>query len=310
MACRFELVLEGEDEPWLRAAGEEALGEIARLEDRLSRFRPASDVSRVNARAAREAVPVEPTLFRLLQRSMDLYRATDGAFDLTVAPLMQAWGFYREGGRLPEPAVLEDARARTGMDLLELDETRRTVRFKREGVQVDLGAIGKGYAVDEAVALLREAGVERAFLHGGTSTIYGLGRPFEADGWKVAVVDPADPDDVVSVVTLVDEALSVSAVWGKAFEVDGETYGHVLDPRAGRPVRGAVLAAAAGSSAADADAFSTALLVLGEVRPFEGYRSLVVRPDDGAGACELLDGGLCEDVSADRRSLTRLITTI
>ncbi len=277
MACRFELVLQGEDEPWLRAAGEEALREIERLETRLSRFLPASDVSRINAHASQKAVPVEPWLFDLLKHSLYLHHCTDGAFDLTVGPLMQAWGFYGDGGRVPDADELAEARLRTGMHLVELDEAHRTVRFAHEGVALDFGAIGKGYAVDEAMHLLREAGVERAFLHGGASTMYGIGQPLDADSWNVAVVDPRSPDEPIAVVAIRDEALSVSAVSGKFFEVEGTCYGHVLDPRLGKPVRGALLAATVTSSAATADAVSTALLV--HARPLPGYRSLVIRPD-------------------------------
>ena len=277
MACRFELVLQGEDEPWLRAAGEEALREIERLETRLSRFLPASDVSRINAHASQKAVPVEPWLFDLLKHSLYLHRCTDGAFDLTVGPLMQAWGFYGDGGGVPDADELAEARLRTGMHLVELDEAHRTVRFAHEGVALDFGAIGKGYAVDEAMHLLREAGVERAFLHGGASTMYGIGQPLDADAWNVAVVDPRSPDEPIAVVAIRDEALSVSAVSGKFFEVEGTCYGHVLDPRLGKPVRGALLAATVSSSAATADAVSTALLV--HARPLSGYRSLVIRPD-------------------------------
>lgn len=291
MACRFELVLQGADEPWLRAVGEEALREIERLEAQLSIFRPDSDVSRINARAAREPVRVEPRLFQLLQLAMQVHRDTAWAFDLTVGPLMRAWGFYGEGGRKPSPAELAGAQARTGMDLIELDARNRTVQFLRDGLRLDFGAIGKGYAIDEAVAILRESGVERAFLHGGTSTMYGLGRPIDAPAWTVLVPHPSDPDHPLGQVSLTDRALSVSAVWGKSF-VDGDaTYGHVIDPRLGHPVRAALLAAAASPSATISDAVSTALLVRGRPHSYRDVRSLVVRRSR-RGRETVLDAGL------------------
>lgn len=286
MASRFELILEGDDEPWLRAAGEEALSEIERLDRQLTIFSPASDVSRINVRAAQEPVPVEPRLFALLMLCRRLTDETEGAFDITVAPLMRAWGFYRGSGWLPADEALERARSVTGMHLVHLDEARRTVAFEREGVRLDLGAIGKGYAIDEAAAILREAGVERAFLHGGTSTAVGIGRQEDGQPWRVALPYPGDApaplalppserglrnevdlpssdSSVLAVTQLEDASVSVSAVWGKAFEADGKTLGHVLDPRIGRPVEGALMTAAAGPSATEADALSTALLVLG-----------------------------------------------
>jgi thiamine biosynthesis lipoprotein len=303
MATRFELVLHGEDAAWLRAAGEAALAEIDRLEAQLSFYRRSSEVSRINARAADEPVPVEPRLFRLLLRARRLYEETQGAFDVTVAPLMRCWGFVGGTGRLPDPEALAEARARSGMHRVTLDEARRTVAFERPGVMIDLGGIGKGYAVEEAVYLLEEAGVTSAFLHGGTSTIYALGAPPGEAAWNVALpypdADEASPGEagVLAVVPLKDEALSVSAVWGKAFEVDGKVYGHVLDPRLGHPVDGAALAAVVLPSATDGDALSTALLVLGRdgagylaQRP--GLRTLVLFPPGADGRFEVVAQGL------------------
>jgi thiamine biosynthesis lipoprotein len=264
MATRFEMLLPGEDLVRLRAAGEEALDEIERLEDQLSFYRSSSEISDLNARAAKEPVAVDPRLFRLLQRARSLSEATEGAFDITVALLMRCWGFVNGTGRLPEPEELAAARAVVGMDRVELDEDEFTVRFKAAGVTLDLGAIGKGYALERAAALLVEAGITSALLHGGTSTIVAIGAPPGADYWSVAIQHPARSDESVAVVPLCNESLSVSAVHGKAFIADGRLLGHVLDPRTGHPVIGAQLATVAMPSAADSDALSTALLILGE----------------------------------------------
>ncbi len=278
MATRFEIVLGGEHETALRAAGEEALDEIERLEGRLSRFRETSEIFQVNARAARAPVRVSPPVFELLRRAQALSRQTDGAFDPTVGPLMRCWGFDRNEGRVPAPEELTRARECIGMDLVEFGASGFTVRFTRPGVLLDLGAFGKGYAIDCAVELLREAGVRSALIHGGTSTVYGLGTPPDTERWTVAVPRPEYgprflapgaaagrdlPEAVLTTIGLRDEALSLSAVWGRSFTVGGRTYGHVMDPRIGAPVEGAVMAAVAAPSAADSDALSTALLVLG-----------------------------------------------
>ncbi len=304
MATRFELVLHGEDDVRLRASGEEALAEIQRLDAQLSFYRPSSEISRINARAAAGPVRVEPRLFRLLQTARRLHTETGGAFDLTVAPLMQCWGFTGNTGRLPEPEALAEARRRTGMHLVTLDEADFTVAFVRPGVRLDLGAIGKGYAIEEAARILIDAGVRSAFLHGGTSTIHAIGAPHDGERWNVALPYPdTDADapidhDVLAVVPLENEALSVSAVWGKAFVVDGTTYGHVLDPRSGRPVEGALLAAVAGPSATACDALSTALLVLGRdakelLAGFgDSLRAVVVCPTDERGEFEVIEAGI------------------
>lgn len=271
MATRFEIVLHGPTESRLRAAGEEALNEIERLEAQLSFYRPTSEISRLNALAAESRVRVEPELFRLLQHALQLARETRGAFDITVAPLMRAWGFTKGTGQVPDPKALAEAKACTGWRHVELDDREFTVRFARPGVMLDLGAIGKGYALGRAAEILREDGITNALLHGGTSTACALGSPPDADAWKVAIerphapVSPAipSPENILATVELHDESLSVSAVWGKCFTVDARLFGHVIDPRTGEPAQGAMLAAVALPSATETDALSTALLTVG-----------------------------------------------
>ena len=300
MATRFEIVLFGENAVALRAAGEEALDEIERLEGQLSLYRPSSELSNINACAATRPVRVEPKLFRLLQRAQRLSFESGGAFDVTVAPLMRCWGFVQDTGRLPDPEELKDAQGKVGMHLVALQEDDFTVRFHREGVMIDLGSIGKGYALECASELLQDAGVISALLQGGTSSAYAIGTPPDAEAWKIAIEHPnlnksgrisstssskgegLPSDELIAVVPLKNESLSVSAVWGKSFEAAGKAYGHVIDPRIGRPVDGPLLAAVALSSAAESDALSTALLTLGlagidqitKLRP--GMRGLIM----------------------------------
>ena len=171
MATRFEMVLHGEDELGLRAAGEEALDEITALASQLNFYGADSEITRINAGAALGPVPVEPGLFRLLQEAKGVHGLSGGAFDITVAPLMRCWGFADGKHRVPSPGELAKARECVGMDLVHLDEETFTVQFERSGVQVDLGAVGKGYALEIANEVLREAGVANALIHGGTSSV-------------------------------------------------------------------------------------------------------------------------------------------
>jgi len=284
MATRFEIVLPGEDESRLRAAGEEALAEIERLDTQLSLYQADSEITWINARAAKSAVKVEPRLFRLLERCAELTRLTDGAFDITIAPLMLAWGFVGGSGRMPKDSDVEKARETVGMHHVLLDADSFTARFDREDVTLDLGAVGKGYAIERAVGILRECGVTSGLIHGGTSTVYGIGAQPDGKPWKIAIRNPAKPDSHLDVVELRDSALSVSAVRGKSFIADGTEFGHVIDPRTGRPVAGALAAAVIGPSPTDCDALSTALLVLDEPgisllgERFPGYEGLVAVP--------------------------------
>lgn len=275
MATRFELVLHGTNEAALRAAGEQALDEIDRLEAQLSLFRPTSEIADVNQRAHRAPVRVSPPVFALLQHARTLWEETEGAFDITIAPLLRAWGFLGGAGHLPESATLKAAREVVDMSLVQLDAAEFTVRFARPGVMLDLGAIGKGYAIERAAELLREAGVTSALLHGGTSTAISIGTPPDQVGWLIAVDPPPStvaavppgeatgPASPMATFRLKDESLSVSAVWGKSFTADNKSFGHVLDPRSGQPATGTLLSAVVLPSATESDAFSTALLVCG-----------------------------------------------
>jgi len=292
MATRFEIVTYGDHEASLRAAAEEALNEIQRIEAQLSLYRPDSEVAHLNARAAREWVRVSPEVFRLIERAAYLSSKTDGAFDVTIAPLVRCWGFMGGTGRRPTPEALEQARQTVGMQLVELDPENFAVRFLRPGVMLDFGAIGKGHAIDQAAQLLREEGITSAILHGGTSTVFAVGKPPDQPAWKVAIEAPPETEGAQpkprAVVELHDEALSVSAVWGKSFSSAGKTFGHVIDPRTGYPAENAHLAAVILPSAAETDALSTALLTIGPAGQdaiasfLPNLRSLVMTLSPGA----------------------------
>jgi FAD:protein FMN transferase len=275
MATRFELVLHGDQPGALRAAGEEALDEIERVENQFSLYRSHTEIAQLNARAADEWVRVSPPVFRLLEHARRLSEETGGAFDITAGTLVRCWGFQGGTGHKPSPEAITDARACVGMNLVEMNASASAVRFSRPGVLLDLGAIGKGYAIDRAVELLRAAGVTSALLHGGTSTTVAIGAPPDAAAWSVAVdlpsIDATSPSTRLAAISLRDESLSVSAVWGRSFQSGDERYGHVIDPRTGHPVRAALLAALVLPSATESDALSTALLLDGP----EGFAGMM-----------------------------------
>ena len=281
MATRFEIVLHGDDPVALRAAAEEALDEVQRIESMLSLYRPDSEIAYLNARAAHEAVRASSELFQLLTVATRLSEETMGAFDITIGPLMKLWGFMGSQGSVPDADQLAEVRSRVGMNKVILDHNSQSVRFSQPGLLLDLGSIGKGHAIERATELLREAGVATGLVHGGTSTSYGIGE----EGWKIAIERPeveGAPAAVLAIVPLSDSALSVSALWGKSFARGETTYGHVIDPRNGAPAEKTVLAAVSVASATESDALSNALLVLGSkgheliqrIRP--GARTLTV----------------------------------
>jgi thiamine biosynthesis lipoprotein len=264
MATTFEVLLPY-GIPHALAAVEAALDEVDRLEDQLTVFRDNSEVSRLNRRAARQPVEVEDGLFHLLALSARLSAETEGAFDITTGPLTKAWGFYRRQGRVPSEEVRAEALRRVGMRHVELRPEPPTVQFRRHGVEINLGSIGKGYALDRVSQLLcTEWNLPAALLHGGHSSVYAMGtEPGERRGWAVGIRHPWDPERRLAVVRLRDRALATSAATFQHLEHEGRKLGHVLDPRTGWPAEGLASATAVAATAAEADALSTAFFVLG-----------------------------------------------
>jgi FAD:protein FMN transferase len=297
MATRFELVLYGEDSVHLRAAGEEALQEIERLESQLSFYSPSSEISRINALAAEQPVKVEARLFNLLRDCIELTRRTEGAFDITIGPLMRAWRFFGSDGLVPDAGEIDSIRSLIGIGNIELEHKSLTVRFKRRGVQLDLGAYGKGYAIDRAIGLLSDNGITIALLHGGGSSIHCLGARPGASAWEVGLSQPFNSGPKRSVVNLRDSALSISALHGKSILEHGVRHGHVLDPRTCAPVKTHAAAAVTGADSALCEALSTALLVNGPkwlstmTECFPGFEGIVA-----------LENGVCSSASWNSHS--------
>ena len=295
MACRFEITLASQHAAWVPAA-RAALDTIDRLEAELSVFREESAISRLNRRAARDegdgtevAVEINEDLFRLLERCHDLHRDTGGAFDITSTPLSRCWGFLQREGRVPSAEAIDAARARVGFERVALDPARRTTRFERSGIELNLGAIGKGYALDCVAVGMRRAGVTDALLSAGRSSLLAIGGG--ARGWDVEVVSARAARGSAPLplarLRLRDVALGTSGAGEQFVIADGTRYGHVIDPRTGWPASGVLSATVVTSSAADADALSTAFLV-GGVELAERYCSdhhgvlALVTPDDGS----------------------------
>ena len=263
MATRFEVALHGAPEAILRAAAEEALAEITRLEGMLSLYQPTSEIAHINTRGDREPVRVSPEVFSLLEHCVALGEQTGGGFDITLAPLMRCWRFMNDSGAAPSDAALAEARALCGWPQLRLDPEHTTVQLATNGAMLDLGSVGKGYALEQAATLLQENEFENFLIHGGTSTVCARGVQADGEPWRIAVEHPDADQPPLSIVDLQNESLSVSGIGGKSFIDDaGVEQGHVIDPRTGRPTQAARVAAVVCSSATVSDAWATALLVV------------------------------------------------
>ncbi len=288
MATTFEIILPF-NTPSAGEAAQTALDEIDRLESQLTVYRETSEVSRLNAKAAHHPVLVEKNLFNLLTLAERIHRDTEAAFDISVGALIKTWGFHRREGRVPTSKELAAVRERIGMQHVRLDADRQTVSFQRQGIEINLGSIGKGYALDCAArciqanepaprasvgvglaaamspTLARGASIAPNFLlHGGHSSILASGNETPtARGWTIGITDPERPHCRRALVHLCNRAMATSAVTYQHIEHEGKKLGHLLDPRTAWPAEGTLSATVTAPTAAEADALATAFFILG-----------------------------------------------
>src|SRR5205823_4576390 len=227
-----------------------------------------------NAEAAGHPVSVDPELFDFILQATAYNQDSDGAFDITVGPLMKAWGFFGGEGRPPARDELAAARRHVGSRHVILNRRERTIAFDEPGVELDLGGIAKGYAVDRVVNLLKERKVAAALISAGGSTIYGLAAPPARDGWDVAIQDPIHAGKIATTLQLKDRALSVAGTSEQFFDAGDVRYSHIMDPRTGSPVQGVLSVAVLTSSGTAGDALDDAFFVLGPERTREYLKRL------------------------------------
>ena len=264
MGTTFSVVLYGHDRATIEAAAAASFAELHRLDRMLSNYDPASEWNGMNGAAALRPVRVSDELFRLLVECLEYSKRSKGAFDITVGPLMRVWGFYQDEGVLPRPENVAAARARVGYEQIQLDPIARTVRFERPGVELDPGGIGKGYAVDRMVDVLRRMGVQAALVSAGGSSIYALrAPPDQPRGWRVTIRAPEDPRTSAADVWLKDTSLSTSGSYEKFFRAGGQRYAHIMDPRTGYPARGTASVSVVAPRTIDSEAWTKPYFING-----------------------------------------------
>ena len=254
MATTFEAVVAAESKDYAQQAADAVFAEVDQIEKALSRFVETSDVSLINHLAAGEWARVSVYALECLKAAAHVCEDTDGAFDVTIGPLMTCWRNPDRSPRQPSDEELAQARARVGMRLLERDDAGQRVRLKVAGVQVDLGGIGKGYALDKAVQVLKDWSIKSALLSAGGSSTFGIGGMPGKEGWPVGVGGVGEDPKPPYVVNLRNASLSGSGVF-----VKGK---HIMNPHTGRPVEDKVAAWSLHPSGTIADALSTAFMVM------------------------------------------------
>ena len=323
MACRFEILLnrrQFQKGPQAVADGFELLD---LLEDQLSIYRDHSEVSQLNRSAPTTRTPVETRLFHLLKLAEELYEATGGAFDITSSPLTKLWGFDKRSGTVPDANLINQTLSQVGSDQLALDQESETVSFNRPELKINLGGIGKGYAIDRMAQLFNEREIDDFIVHGGQSSVLArgnqddfsshettkpAGNPTDSTedqpkdvGWAVGLSHPTVPDFRLAEFKLRNQALGTSGTGRQGFFHQGKRYGHIIDPRTGWPTNHVLSSTVISPSAALSDALATAFFVM-ELSEVETYcnahpeiSALLVVPSKAKGKIDLEWFNLSDD---------------
>ena len=316
MGTEFSILLYGADEDHANRAAALAFERIAALDVTLSDYRAESELSGLGRRAGGPDVPVSADLFEVLRRSRALSERTEGAFDVTIGPVVKLWRRARRRGELPDPALLRMARDRVGWEHLELDPERRTARLERPGMALDVGGIAKGYASDAALEVLRAEGFDRALV-AGAGDIAASGPPPGSVGWVVGIA-PLDPDRAPGRILLLrDRAVSTSGDAERFVEIDGVRYSHIVDPRTGLGLTGRSSVTVTAPDASTSDSLATAVSVLGPaeglalVARTSGAEALIVAANDGGpDLLEWLSDGFERPIGPSPEPPTEAIRTL
>lgn len=262
MACDWGIVFNPGPASQIMGASD-AFDVVHALEEQISVYRESSELSRLNKGAAREPVVVERKLFELLKIARDVSRETENAFDPTSGPLIALWRRCRLEGRIPTDEEIAAQLAITGIEQVHFDDANSRIGFDREGVELNLGAIGKGYAVDQAGEFLAVRNHEHWLIHGGRSSILAQGDHAGLGGWPVGLRNPLLPHERFATALLKNSAMATSGSNIQYFRQGGRRYGHLLDPRTGWPAEQLLSVTVFAPNAALADALSTAFFVGG-----------------------------------------------
>lgn len=262
MACTFSVIMNPGEHQRMWVASD-ALELVHQLEQQMTVYREDSELSRINRMAADAPVTVESGLFDLLDQCHKLAEITQGAFDPTSGPLITLWRRCRDEGRIPTHAEVTECRLVTGIEHVTLNASASSVSFDRPGVELNLGGIGKGYALDRCCDQLIKQRFDGFVLHGGQSSLLARGDHNQQGGWPVGIGNPLFTEKRLGTILLRDQAMSTSGSNIQYFRYKGRRYGHILDPRTGWPAEGTLSVTVVARSAAVADALSTAFFVGG-----------------------------------------------
>ncbi len=270
MATCFEIIFPSSEDVKSHETGMLALDEIDRFDMLLNIWQGRSELKELNQRAPFEAVPVSDEIFHFLQLGKKFYEETEGAFDITSTPLARCWGFFSRNGRIPHQEDLDAALKKVGMDQVELDVERKTVHFKREGVEITPASLGKGLALDYAKKIIQQRGLRNVLLNGGYSSALACGAPAWKEAWQIDIRNPFEEETTpLAKLHLRHKGFSSSGSEEQYFIYKGKRYGHILDPRTGWPSSKILSLSVVAPDAATAESLSTAFCVMGVEKTLE-----------------------------------------
>lgn len=268
MGSRFDLTISAKDEATAEAYIDTAIIEITRIENLISEWIPATQVSEINRNAGIKPVKVDRELFDLTQRAIQFSKLTDGAFDISFAAADKIWKFDGSMTTVPSPEKVKESVRKIGYQNIVLDEKNQTIFLKLPGMKIGFGSIGKGYAADKTKELLAGKGVPAGIINAsGDMNTWGA----QPDGspWTVGITNPLNKEEIFAVFPLQNSAVVTSGTYEKYVVLDGKHYAHIIDPRTGYPASGVSSVTVFGASAERANGLSTAIVVLGVQRGLE-----------------------------------------
>jgi len=262
MGTVFEIAAYNQSSEHASNAIERAFQQIVRLDDLMSNYKPDSTLSNLNRSAHFHAEKVPSDLYRVIDQAVQFSRLSDGKFDISIAPLVNLWKAALRGEGTPSRAQQEEVRSCVGYEKIELIPPDQ-ISFRSSCLQLDFGAIGKGYAVDRAVEVLHSLGIRNALINAGGSTIFAMGSPPGQNAWLVHLRDPSNKVDPQ--VMLKDASVSTSEQTPPSL-LGNDTAGHIIDPETGMPLKTIFAVSAISRTATVSDALSTSLLLLGPTK--------------------------------------------
>lgn len=278
MGTFAEVSVYAKDEKIAGQAVKGALDEMERMDRIMSNYKQDSELSLLNKNAAKSPVPCQGDLLRVIEQSHYYSELSGGAFDITVSPLVALWGFFQGKGHIPSDKEIEKVLPAISYKNIAINKNTGakktgTVFFKNTQTQIDLGAIGKGYAVDKALEIVKKFGVKNACINLG-GNIYVSGTPYDKTAWKIGVQHPRNAGEILGYLELRDEATATSGDYERFFEMNGKRYAHIINPLTGRPVSGTIATTIVAPTGTEVDALSTSLFVLGHEKGLELVRKI------------------------------------